>query len=282
VVAVNAHPDDEAILMGGTLAALSARGHRVVLVTLTRGEEGGPVGPGCEDDMESRGARRMEELRTSAVALGASDVIDLGYADSGIGPQVLPALGRRPRLHVVPVLQAGARLAAVLRDQRASLVIGYDPAGGYGHRDHVRAHHLTRAAAALTPGVRLVEATLPREPILRTVRAGYRLRGLPGLNGFFAPDFTPQQWARSFTPSSRITHRVDVRAQVAAKRTALHAHVSQRRAGTRRPGLWTLVLGLPAPLARLLLGWEYFVEPGRGAAPPTRRAALHDLAAEPA
>lgn len=279
VVAVNAHPDDEAMLTGGTLAAFCAAGWRVVLVTLTRGEEGGTGSGGNQCAAESQGTRRMTELEASARALGAADVIDLGYADSGIGPEALPPLDERQRLHAVPVLEAATRLAAVLRAQRAGLVVGYDAAGGYGHRDHVCAHHIARAATALTPDVRLIEATAPREPILRAVRAGYRLRGVPGLTGLFTPGFTPQQWDGCFTPSAQITHRVDVRAHAQAKREALRAHASQHRRGERGPSPWDAVLGLPTPLASLLLGWEFFVEPARTSAHPSRRDALRDLMA---
>jgi len=273
VVAVNAHPDDEAILMGGTLAALADSGLRVVLVTLTRGEAG-------DANTTEPGARRMEELRASARALGAARVLDLGYADSGMGPGTLPPVSGRQRLHTVPVPHAASRLAALLRDQGAGLVLGYDAAGGYGHRDHVCVHRITRAAVALTPGVRLVEATAPREPILRLVRAAYRLRSLPGLCRCFAPEFTPKQWADSFTPSADITHRVDVREFMAAKRGALQAHASQAQAVDGGSSTMATVLALPARVSGLVLGREFFVEPGRIGAGPPRPQALQDLAAE--
>lgn len=289
VVAVNAHPDDEAILTGGTLAALAASGHRVVLVTLTRGEAHGATthrsGAGAAGEESAaaheRGALRMAELRASARALGAADVIDLGYADSGMGPEELAPVGQRERLHTVPVARAAARLAAVLREQNADVVLGYDAAGGYGHRDHLSVHHITRAALADAGGPRLLEATLPREAVLRVARAGFRLRTLPGLRGRFAPGFTPEQWTASFTPSAQITHRVDVRPFVAVKRAALRAHVTQTRSADGGVSTMATVLGLPPALSRLLLGREYFVEPARKAASPAGRDALRDLVAGP-
>jgi LmbE family N-acetylglucosaminyl deacetylase len=270
VVAVNAHPDDEAILAGGTLAACGAFGHRVVLVTLTRGEAGSVTG-----------AQRMSELKISARALGAAEVIDLGYADSGMGPQSLPPVEGRERLHAVTVSEVATRLAQVLREQAATLVLGYDAAGGYGHRDHVRVHHIVRAALALAPGPRLLEATLPREPLVRAVRAGYALRVLPGVRRRFASDFSPHQWAQSFTPSAQITHRVDVRPYSSAKREALAAHASQSQSTGRTIPTMATVLALPAPLRRPLLGREFFVEPGRVQPAPRDREALCDLMAGP-
>ncbi|MGB7448853.1 MAG: PIG-L deacetylase family protein [Ornithinimicrobium sp.] len=267
---MNAHPDDEAILTGGTLAALSMSGHRVVLVTLTRGEANEPG---------DRGTRRMAELEASARALGAAAVIDLGYADSGIGPQTLPPVDGRERLHTVPVHLAATRLAEVLSEQRAGLVLGYDAAGGYGHRDHVSVHHITRAAVAQAGGPRLLEATIPREPVLGVVRAGYGLRFLPGLRRRFAPGFSPHQWARSFTPSAQITHRVDVRPFVTAKLAALRAHASQSRTTDSGISTMTTVLALPPTVCRIVLSHEFFVEPSRTRPAPSRRAALHDVMA---
>lgn len=76
VVAFHAHPDDEAILTGGTLASLSAAGHRVVLVTAADGRMGSD--PDC--------TRRLDELQRSTAILGVPRAECLGYADSGYGP----------------------------------------------------------------------------------------------------------------------------------------------------------------------------------------------------
>lgn len=266
MVAVNAHPDDEALLMGGTLARLSAAGHRVVLVTATDGDAGPSSAAYAEGGL---GARRLRELRASGLALGAADVIDLGYGDSGMGPHALEPVGGRPRLHTVDVAHAALRVAAILEDQQAHVVIGYDNAGGYGHRDHVQVHHIVRAAALISPEVRLLEATAPREPILRAVRVGHRLHLLG--------DVDPDGWAGAFTPTAAITHRVNVRDHIHAKRAALAAHQSQATAAGGRTRNLALTLAVPTPLLRLALGREFFVEPHRQARPPAPSDAFNDI-----
>ena len=266
VVAVNAHPDDEALLMGGTLARLSAAGHRVVLVTATDGDAGPSSAAYAEGGL---GARRLRELRASALALGAAEMIDLGYGDSGMGPHPLEPVGGRERLHTVGVAEAAARVREILDVQRADLVIGYDEAGGYGHRDHVQVHHMVRAAARMSPQVRLFEATAPREPMLRAVRVGHRLRLLG--------DVTPDEWASAFTASAAITHRVNVREQMHAKRAALAAHQSQTSASEGRTRNLALTLAVPTPLLRVALGREFFIEPDRAGPPPAPGDAFSDI-----
>ncbi|MGC1206775.1 MAG: PIG-L family deacetylase [Ornithinimicrobium sp.] len=268
VVAVNAHPDDEAILMGGTLARLSVAGHRVVLVTATDGDAGDASAVYAAGGL---GTRRWRELRASAMALGAVEVIDLGYGDSGLGPTDLQPSPDRPRLHTVAVDDAAARLAQILSDQQADIVIGYDAAGGYGHRDHVQIHHVVRRAVDMlreVHAVRLFEATAPREPVLRVIGLLGRLRLLSG--------FDPAEWADGFTPSGQITHRVDVRSQIHAKRAALNAHASQHSTdgGTRT---MTLALRAPTAIFRLILGREYFVEPARATTLPDGVDAFADI-----
>lgn len=253
VVAFNAHPDDEALLTGGTLAMLSAQGHRVVLVTATDGGEGLSsaayrVGAGL-------GTHRRAELEASAAALGAAEVVHLGYADSGHDGPVPPDPPGCRRFVNVPTQEAADQLAAVLRREAADLLIGYDEAGGYGHRDHLKAHRVARAAAAAAGTSRLVEATVPRERILRTLRAIGTVYRFPG-------GFTPDEMAQAYTPLERITHHIDVRPHLSAKRAALRAHASQASgddAGAART--LAAVLRLPRPLSTAVLGREYFVDP---------------------
>jgi len=266
VVAVNAHPDDEALLTGGTLARLSAAGHRVVLVTATDGDAG-PTSAAYADG--GLGARRLVELRASALALGVAEVIDLGYGDSGMGPETLEPVGARTRLHTVDVAEAATRVAAILDAQQADIMIGCDGAGGYGHRDHVAVHRIVRRAAQMCPQVRLLEATASREPILRATRLGSRLRLLG--------DFDPDGWAGAFTPRAAITHRVDVRDHIHAKRAALAAHQSQASTAGGRTRNLALTLAIPTPLLRLVLGREFFIEPRRATPPPAPSDAFNDI-----
>ncbi len=261
VVAVNAHPDDEALLMGGTLALASSAGHRVILVTVTDGD----VGLTSEEYAEDLGARRLSELRMSALALGAEEVIHLGYSDSGMGPETLPDPPGRQRLQTAPLDEAAERLAQILRERGADVVIGYDAAGGYGHRDHVAVHHIVRSAALMAGTSRLLEATAPREPIVATLRLlAPALRHRAG--------FSATQWGQAFTPARSINHRVNIRSHFSAKRAALGAHASQHahESGSRNLGI---VLRLPSALLSLVWRYEYFVEPH----PPSQDAPLADI-----
>ncbi|PPF25641.1 PIG-L family deacetylase [Rathayibacter rathayi] len=179
VVAVHAHPDDETITMGGTLARLTAQGASVTVVTATRGECGEVI---PEDLAPLEGsaelaAHRTTELVVALTALGVADHRFLGeegarapgltprlYRDSGMqwGPGRVPV----PLEPVHPdSLTAAAEdeevadLVAVLRQVDADVVLSYDAGGGYGHPDHVRTARVAERAAELL-GLRLL-AVLP-------------------------------------------------------------------------------------------------------------------------
>jgi LmbE family N-acetylglucosaminyl deacetylase len=257
VVAFNAHPDDEALLTGGTLALLASQGHRVVLVTATDG------GGGLADPSYTGGGRlgdhRLRELQASAAVLGAARVVDLGYGDSGIGPGPPQPVGGRTPFVQVPVEEAAERLARVLREESADLLLGYDAAGGYGHRDHVHVHHVARRAAELAGTPRLLEATAPREPIVRALRLAAKVYRFP-------EDFRLEDWERAFTPRAQITHRIDIRPVWRAKRDALAAHSSQTGGGGGARNIGR-TLRLPGPVFRLVMGKEYFVDPAAAPGP---------------
>ncbi|ADG78675.1 LmbE family protein OS=Tsukamurella paurometabola (strain ATCC 8368 / DSM / CCUG 35730 / CIP 100753 / JCM 10117 / KCTC 9821 / NBRC 16120 / NCIMB 702349/ NCTC 13040) OX=521096 GN=Tpau_2063 PE=4 SV=1 [Tsukamurella paurometabola] len=243
VVALNAHPDDETILEGGTLAALAAAGHRVILVVATDGL--------VHDEPEPR--RRLDELEAAAAALGVDDVRWLGYADSGHGAELYPDPPGRVRLVRAGVDQPAEQVAEILREVAADLLIGYDAAGGYGHRDHLAVHAIGQRAAELA-GVRLVEATAPREVPVRLFTVASRLHLVSASDVGRA-----RTW---FTPSARITHRIDVRGHIAAKQRALAAH----RTELEKPGpvarIQRLIVRLPPRLLVPLFGTEFFIEPG--------------------
>ena len=253
IVAVNAHPDDEALLMAGTLAKAAAAGHRVVLVVATDGERGRTstelgLGSGA-----SLGHRRLAELQASADALGAARVVHLGYADSGMGPELFPDPPGRTRFLAADPAEAAERVAEVLRAERADVVIGYDANGGYGHRDHVRLHVVVRRATLLADTPRLLEATIPRDLIARAVE-------LVGKVYRFPPDFDPTSFRRSFSPRDQITHRVDVRAFARAKRAAMAAHTSQAAADDGADRTLAAFLRIPRPLFALVFGREWYVD----------------------
>jgi LmbE family N-acetylglucosaminyl deacetylase len=242
VVAFHAHPDDEVLLTGGTIAWLAAAGHRVIIVVA------------CDGDMWPGPAqgRRLAELRASAALLGAEKAVHLGYADSGHGPLLYEDPPGRTRFARADVAEAAAKLAALLEAEHADLLLGYDPQGGYGHRDHVRVHQVGARAAALA-GVRLVEATVPRELVTRVSRPLLAL----GLTRRYSDDM--RGWGM---PRSAITHQVDVRRHAAQKRAALAAHRTQVSGRGRSARLFHLLTRLPLPLFRAVGGTEWFAEPG--------------------
>jgi LmbE family N-acetylglucosaminyl deacetylase len=251
LVAFHAHPDDEALLTGGTLARAAAEGHRVVLVTATRGERG-LAGP--EDGRGDRLAElRSAELAEAAAALGCARVVSLGYGDSGLHPDPTEA----GAFANVDLEEAAQRLAAVLREERADVLTIYDRNGGYGHPDHVRVHRVGTRAAGLA-GTRVVlEATVPAGAFRRVLQV---LRLLGDALGSSSPYPTGQV----FSESALITHRVRVTDSLPAKRAALAAHASQRRAAGQVRVLERL-LGLPLPVFGLAFGREWFIEQGRPA-----------------
>ena len=152
IVAFHAHPDDEVLLTGGTIARLAAEGHRVVIVVACDGDMWAGPGQG----------RRLAELRASAAILGADRAVHLGYADSGHGPVLFQDPPGRTRFARADVEEAAGKLAALLAGEHADLLLSYDPQGGNGHRDHVRVHQVGARATELA-AVRVVEATVPRE-----------------------------------------------------------------------------------------------------------------------
>ena len=256
IVCLNAHPDDEALLTGGTIAMLSAEGHRVVLVVATDGI----MGPA---DSVSQHPSRLDELRTSASVLGAARVAHLGYADSGHGPLFFPDPPDRQRFARADASEAAGRLAAILREENAELLLSYDPVGGYGHRDHVQVHQVGSLAAKQT-GIRTLEATRPREQLVAISRALRPLRLGTRYNLVAAHSYG--------TPRSQLTHRVNVRRYTAQKQAALAAHASQAwpASSGRAARLFWLLVRLPVPIFSMLLGTEWFAEPGVAAASGSR------------
>ena len=249
LVAFHAHPDDESLLTGGTLAKAAAQGHRVVLVTATCGELGLA---GARDGQGGPLARvRTAELHVAAAALGCARVVTLGYADSGLRPD-----GSNPDAFAcVDVEAAAVRLAEVLREEAADVVTIYDPNGGYGHPDHVQVHRVGSRAARLAGTPVVLEATVSAPLFVGVLRV---LRLLGSALGRSAPLGVDGV----FSPSGRITHRVRVHAHLDAKRAALAAHGSQRRAEGQVRVL-DRVLRLPRPLFALAFGTEWYVEQGR-------------------
>jgi LmbE family N-acetylglucosaminyl deacetylase len=243
IVGFHAHPDDEVLLTGGTIARLAAEGHRVIIVVACDGDMWGGPDQG----------QRLAELRASAAILGADQAVHLGYADSGHGPVLFEDPPGRTRFARADVEEAAGKLAALLSEEHADLLLSYDPQGGYGHRDHVRVHQVGARAAGLA-GVRVVEATVPRELVARLARLLLLFRLLTR--------YRLDEMRAYGMPRSAITHRVDVRRHAAQKRAALAAHRTPVFGRGRAARLFRALIGSPLPVFRLVCGIEWFAEPG--------------------
>ena len=254
LVSFHAHPDDETLLTGGTLARAAAQGHRVVLVTATDGARGLA---GREDGQgPALAGLRSAELRDAAGILGCSRVVALGYGDSGLWPDPRD----RKAFANIDASEAANRLAGVLREERADVLTVYDANGGYGHPDHVQVHMVGTLAARIAGTPVVLEATAPGG-LFRAV-----LRGLRALRHPLGT--APLETSDVFSARRSITHRVRIGAFASRKREAMRAHASQRRSpgGTRRQvRAVDLFVRLPLPVFRLVFGREWFVEQGRDA-----------------
>jgi LmbE family N-acetylglucosaminyl deacetylase len=253
LVSFHAHPDDEALLVAGTLARAAAEGHRVVVVVATEGEAGlTDVAHSADGRL---GERRMAELQRSADVLGVSRVASLGYADSGLPPDEVKV---DPPGRVCFVRadreEAAERLAVILREEGASVLTTYDVNGGYGHPDHVQVHHVGQRAAELAGTPVVLQATVPRDLLLRGVKLATRVYRFP-------PEFDPSSFERAYSPKAQITHRIDVRRFTDAKRASMRAHASQAAGGEGDRTLAAFVR-MPRPLYRQVFGHEWFIQAG--------------------
>lgn len=146
IMAVHAHPDDEVVFTGGTLALYRERGATTVLVTATRGEEGEIHDPDLDPE-EARprlGNIREVELQRAVDLLGISHFESLGYRDSGMAGT--EANAHAANFHNADKAEAAARLVELVRRYKPQVLITYDDNGAYGHPDHIAANVITKAA----------------------------------------------------------------------------------------------------------------------------------------
>jgi N-acetyl-1-D-myo-inositol-2-amino-2-deoxy-alpha-D-glucopyranoside deacetylase len=232
VLAIFAHPDDESLVAGGTLAACVAAGLDVFLICATRGEQGTIASPDLATP-RTLGAVREAELRTAATTLGLCEVEFLGYPD-----------GELARVDAPEIESA---LADRIRYFQPEAIITFGPDGLYGHRDHIAVHHFSLAALDAVEDALctwLYYATWP-EGQMQTLVAAAAERGLPTeIWGLRPEDFG--------VSSSSITTAVDVSSFLAPKLEALRGHHSQ-------VGPDHLLFGLPNDLTQEFLGTEYFI-----------------------
>ena len=152
---VHAHPDDETIGTGATMAKYVAEGAQVTLVTCTLGEEGEVLVPDlahlAADQNDALGTHRISELTDAMALLGVTDFRFLGgagkYRDSGM--MGMPSNDRPDSFWRADLLAAATDLCEIIREVRPQVVATYDDFGGYGHPDHIQAHRVTHYAIAL-------------------------------------------------------------------------------------------------------------------------------------
>jgi LmbE family N-acetylglucosaminyl deacetylase len=261
LMAVHAHPDDEASSTGGILAKYADEGITTVLVTCTNGELGdsggrkpGQDGHRIEDVIRLRAA----ELEASSKVLGVTHVEMLGYHDSGM--MGWPQNDAPGAFWSVPVEEAASRLATLIDKYQPDVVVTYDDNGFYGHPDHIQAHRITVAALAATGS----PAKLYFPTIRRSGLGQFRER-LAEL-GIEVPAVEESEFG---SPDEVIAAEIDCSAYAQQKFDALAAHASQVEN--------IFFVRLPLPLFREMFGHEAFI---RARPPRTDDSVEDDLFAD--
>ena len=222
---VHAHPDDESIGTGATIARYAAEGAQVTLVTCTLGELGEVIPPGLAHlagDGARLGAHRITELAAACAALGITDQRFLGgpgrWRDSGM--MGLPENDSPGCFWQADVAEAAAELALILREVRPQVLVTYDENGFYGHPDHIQAHRVARAAVRLAADPDHAPAGgQPRPWQVAKFYVTAMPRSVAQAEG--VAHFVP------FVPDEQVTTEIDGSAYLAAKTAAMRAHATQ-------------------------------------------------------
>jgi N-acetyl-1-D-myo-inositol-2-amino-2-deoxy-alpha-D-glucopyranoside deacetylase len=237
---VHAHPDDETINNGATMARYVAEGAAVTLLTCTLGEEGEILVPElaqlAADQADQLGGYRIGELRAAMAALGVEDIRFLGgagrYRDSGM--MGTPANGHQRAFWNADLDEAVAHAVAVVREVRPQVLVTYDENGGYGHPDHIQAHRVAMAAvdAAADAGYRpdlgevwdvakVYWCCVPRTVLQRGIDA------LAEAGETFFEGVTDAADLPFAVDDDEVSAAVDGRAHSAQKDAAMRAHPTQ-------------------------------------------------------
>ncbi len=221
IVCVHAHPDDEAFFGGGASAHYAALGHRVVLITCTKGQLGfdsaGRAGNVAGHDALETTATRAAELQRSAAMLGFSRVVTLGYDDSGM--EGWPENENPNAFMNVSVDAVGHTVASILNEENAHVVITYDESGFYGHPDHIQANAVARRAVELASSVQRLYYSVVPEGIMTSLVEGATAQGL-----------SMPAWvldAGVHVKSELVATTLDVGPYVRLKHDAMAAHATQ-------------------------------------------------------
>ena len=231
---VHAHPDDETLTTGGTIAHYAANGADVHVVTCTLGEEGEVIGERyaqlAVDAADQLGGYRISELTAALSALGVEGPNFLGgpghWRDSGME-------GTQPRHHQrfmdADMREAVGLLVAIIRRLRPHVVVTYDPDGGYGHPDHIQAHRVTTEAVAASATDDFPGTPWQVPKFYWTVMATSAMAA-----GGTNLDDAPADWTRVSIddipfgyPDDKIDTVIDASDQLPAKVAALRAHATQ-------------------------------------------------------
>lgn len=260
---LHAHPDDECLITGGSIAKLAADGHRVVLVVATDGRHGevpADLAPG-----ETLIDRRRRELHASADVLGIQRVEWLNYADSGMTgwPQ-----NAAPDAFInADVEVAAGRFAAIVREELVAAarvgVCTYDWHGNYGHPDHLMVHKVGHRGAELAGVAEIYQCTLNRDFYVRTIAMAKQA----GMNVDWDPEAPADDGNPMGEPESVITHHVDVREHRHTKRAAIACHASQVTDSS-------FFLEMSDEMFALAFSTEWFIRVGAKA--PDTRGSLFD------
>jgi N-acetyl-1-D-myo-inositol-2-amino-2-deoxy-alpha-D-glucopyranoside deacetylase len=241
---VHAHPDDESIGTGATMAKYAAEGARVTLVTCTLGELGEIIPPALRYLLpDELGEYRIGELEAACEALGVTDHRFLGGAgrwrDSGM--MGLPD-NEDPRCFwQANVDEAAAELKTIIDEVEADVIVTYDANGFYGHPDHIQAHRVAKRAHQLTgQRAKFYATAMPRSVLAEAVR-------LPEDSWFARPaDLSAS------TPDDQVTTAIDAARYLDAKLAALRAHETQITVDGE-------FFALSNDLGQRALGTEYFM-----------------------
>ncbi len=202
---LHAHPDDESILTGASIARAKAVGARVIVAFATRGDAGE-----TNQDLggDTMGERREAEARAACTKLGVDRVLFLGFEDSGMADTETT---KNPAAFCNADLdEVGARLSIALVNETVDAVIGYDRNGTYGHPDHIQVHRAAHHVAPMLHAPWVFDATYNRDYLQSLEESGY---------GEIDENFA--------SPAGELTHFIEGTDVFAAKLDALTEHRSQ-------------------------------------------------------
>jgi len=229
---VHAHPDDETIGNGVTMAKYATAGTQVTLVTCTRGEEGeillSELANLASDKDDKLGEQRIIELKNAMYELGIKDYRFLGapnkkWRDSGM--MGTPQNDRNDVFWQTDLDEAALELVKIILETKPQVLITYDEFGGYGHPDHIKAHRVAMRAAelAIDQGWKISKIywnTTPRS----VVQEGIEKMKEVGSDFFGAESVEDLPWAK---PDELVTTVINAPEFVPQKLAAMKAHATQ-------------------------------------------------------